>query len=135
MDLVQEAFVKLWDTRQRVRPEQARPYVYKIALNMAANRRRAHKLWRWVGLEDRVYARDRSDEQLIRNQEETALRKAVERLPEKFKQVLVLCRFTDMSQREIGQLLKIPEGTVASRQHKALDLLKREMTRLSEVHP
>lgn len=127
MDLVQEAFVKLWDVRARVREPEARPYVYKIALNLAANRRRSHKLWRWVGLKGHGFARGNLEKDLIRDQQEHALRKAINCLPEKFRRVLVLCRFTDMSQREIGGLLGIPEGTVASRQHKALDLLKREL--------
>jgi RNA polymerase sigma-70 factor (ECF subfamily) len=129
MDLVQEAFVKLWAVRQDVHPEQARAYTYRIALNLAANRRRAHKLWRMVGLEGRVFAASGPESSLIQSQSEQALRKAIDGLSEKYRRVLLLCRFSDMNHREIGKLLKIPQGTVASRHNKALQLLKDRLVR------
>ena len=43
-DLVQEAFVRLWRMQDRVRLETVEPLVFRIALNLAANRRRAKKI-------------------------------------------------------------------------------------------
>ena len=50
-DLVQEAFVRLVRMRDRIEPATVEALVYRIALNLARNRRRARRLWRWVGLE------------------------------------------------------------------------------------
>ena len=39
-DIVQEAFVRLWRARDRVRMQTVEALVYRIALNLARNRRR-----------------------------------------------------------------------------------------------
>jgi len=135
MDLVQEAFVKLWAVRERVRSEQARAFIYRIALNLAANRRRAHKLWRMVGLEDRVFSRSAPESDLIQAQSEQAVRRGIEALSEKYRRVLLLCRFSDMNHREIGEFLNIPQGTVASRHNKALQLLKAHLNGIRGSYP
>jgi len=127
MDLVQEAFTRLWEKEQRAGVDQARAYVYRTALNLAANRLRYNKLRKWVGVDavsGLVSRTVSSEETLIRDEREQALRRAIEALPEKVRQVLLMCRFSQMSYAEVGQLLGIPEGTVASRHHKALSLLK-----------
>lgn len=51
------------------------------------------------------------------------LRLAVESLPEKFRQVIVLYYIEEFSVKEIKLILKIPEGTVKSRLSKARALL------------
>ena len=50
-DIVQEAFVRLWRMRERVEAETVDALVYRIALNLAASRRRSRKIWRWVALD------------------------------------------------------------------------------------
>src|SRR3954471_10618122 len=50
-DVVQEAFVKLWAMRERVQMETVEALVYRIAVNLAANRRRQRKVWGFVTLE------------------------------------------------------------------------------------
>ena len=43
----------------------------------------------------------------------------LETLPEKYRQVLILRYFEEMSYEEISDILKIPEGTVATRINRA----------------
>lgn len=50
-DVTQETFARLWSMRERVRMETVEPLVFRIAVNLASNRRRSARLWRWVGLE------------------------------------------------------------------------------------
>lgn len=56
--------------------------------------------------------------------EEVEVRLAVERLPMKIRQVVVLYYIEDFSVKEIKDILKIPEGTVKSRLSKGRELLK-----------
>jgi RNA polymerase sigma-70 factor (ECF subfamily) len=122
-DLVQEAFVRLWRMRERVVVETARPLLYRIALNLAANRRRWRRLWRMASL---AALRDRSsgDDLLERAQQEAAVRRAVDGLPERLRRVAVLCELGEMSYAEVATVLAIPQGTVASRRNAALALLR-----------
>jgi RNA polymerase sigma-70 factor (ECF subfamily) len=48
------------------------------------------------------------------------LRNAIEALPLDLRQVLLLTEYSGLKQREIGQLLGIPAGTVASRRNTAI---------------
>ena len=66
-DVVQDAFVRLWRMRARVDLVTVEPLIYKIALNLAASRRRSKKIWRWVSLDvlcDPVSTKRPADESL-----------------------------------------------------------------------
>ena len=52
------------------------------------------------------------------------LREAVRRLPEELRQVVVLRFFAGYTQAETAAALDIPQGTAATRQRKALALLR-----------
>lgn len=56
------------------------------------------------------------------------LRDAVGRLPKELKSVIILRYFTGLTLAETARALDIPQGTVATRQRKALSLLRIELT-------
>jgi RNA polymerase sigma factor (sigma-70 family) len=53
----------------------------------------------------------------------------MERLPEKYRAVIVLCQLQGKSRREAARLLRCAEGTVASRLARGLALLAKRLTR------
>lgn len=55
------------------------------------------------------------------------LREAVRRLPEELKTVIILRFFAGYTQAETAAALNIPQGTVATRQRRALALLRMEL--------
>ena len=59
--------------------------------------------------------------------EEVEVRAAVEALPLKFRQVVILYYTQQLSTAEIAAVLRIPKGTVLSRLDKARKLLKTEL--------
>ena len=135
-DIVQEAFVRLWRMRERVESSTAQPLVYRIALNLAASRRRWKKLRRWVPL-DALTGESASGvdagEALSRSQTRARVRAAVLALPDDLRSVVLLCEFSDMSYEEIARVLRIPPGTVASRRHRALKLLRKRLSACDDV--
>lgn len=56
------------------------------------------------------------------------LREAVLRLPEELKAVVILRYFTGLTQEETARALSVPRGTVSTRQRRALELLKLELS-------
>ena len=129
-DVVQEAFVRLWRMRGRVRPATAEPLLYKIALNLASSRRRRRRLWRWLPLEpfEDLRVQAGPDVSVTRNEEHGRLRAAVLSLPEELRRVVMLCEFSDLTQTEIADILSIPAGTVGSRRHRALRMLRERLS-------
>lgn len=56
------------------------------------------------------------------------VREALNKLPDKFRQVVVLFYIEEFSVKEIKAILHIPEGTIKSRLSKARDLLKKQLS-------
>ena len=61
------------------------------------------------------------------NYDRLPLKEAVQRLPEDLRNVVILRFFADYTQAETAASLKIPQGTVATRQRKALQLLRLDL--------
>jgi RNA polymerase sigma-70 factor (ECF subfamily) len=131
-DVVQEAFLRCWRARERIRPEGFKAFVYRTALNLASNRRRSRKLWRLVSFEslpeEPADARDGAP-LLSRD-----VQRAIDGLPETLKRVLLLCELAGMSYGEVAAAAGVREGTVGSRRNRALALL-RERLQASEELP
>jgi RNA polymerase sigma factor (sigma-70 family) len=130
LDAVQETFVRVWRMRARVDPATAKPLIYRMALNLAANRLRAQKLWRWVTLDGLRHpaSRDPGPHDIAaKSAEEARLRDAVDALPPQLRNVVLLSEFSGMSYDEIGRALSIPPGTVGSRRNRALRLLREKL--------
>ncbi len=56
-----------------------------------------------------------------------SLQEAMERLPEQLRQVIILRYFTGLTLSETAEALQIPQGTVVTRQRRALALLRVEL--------
>lgn len=59
------------------------------------------------------------------------LREAVGKLPQALKDVVILRFFSGLTQAETAEALEIPQGTVATRQRRALQLLKLDLEEAS----
>ncbi|MBM4365762.1 MAG: sigma-70 family RNA polymerase sigma factor [Deltaproteobacteria bacterium] len=126
VDVVQEAFVRLWKARARVRSDGAEAYAWRTVLNLASNRRRSRRLWGWLAFDaDRDGgAAGGPDEGLERRQREAAVRAAIDALPDKLRDVVLLAEFSELGNVEIAAILHIPPGTVGSRRHLAAARLR-----------
>ena len=56
------------------------------------------------------------------------LKEAIRRLPRELKEVVILRYFAGYTLIETAETLQIPQGTVATRQRKALKVLKLELS-------
>ena len=123
-DLLQEAFVRLWQMRDRVDWERAEPLVYRIALNLASNRRRWHRVWQLVSFGEREHAARDDDAGELDDERAQAVRDAIDALPDRQRRVLVMTLHADMTYDQIGEVLGISPGTVASRRNTAVAKLR-----------
>jgi RNA polymerase sigma-70 factor (ECF subfamily) len=125
-DVVQEAFLRCWKIRHRVRADGFKALVFRTALRLASNRRRRRKLWRMVPLADAAVEASAAVEACAAPIEPLPkpIRDAVDGLPEPLKRVLLLSELAGMSYAEIAAVMHIKEGTVGSRRHRALAMLR-----------
>ncbi len=73
-----------------------------------------------------------AEELLINNEMRQALMKALNSLPEVYKEILILRYFEDFSYAEISQILECPLGTVMSRLNRAREKLKETLIKIYE---
>lgn len=126
-DIVQEVFVRLWCRREQIRFDGAEPYAYRTAVNLAASRRRRMRLLQWLSLEEEHELWSEQEDLplgLQRNEERQKLMRALDKLPQKLKQTLLLCEFSEYSYEQVGRILGVPTGTIGSRRNKALQRLQ-----------
>jgi len=124
-DGVQEAFLRCWHARARIRPEGFKAFVYRTALNLASNRRRARKLWRLVSFESLPEEpADTRDGAPVLSRD---VQRAIDGLPETLKRVLLLCELAGMSYGEVAAIVGVREGTVGSRRNRGLALLRERL--------
>jgi len=127
-DAVQEAFVRAYRSLRRYDSSRPfRPWLLSIAANQARNRQRAFgrymaALFRWGQSEEESVSD--SDSELQRRWEAQALWQAVRRLKPESQDVIYLRHFLQLSEYEASEALGVPQGTVKSRLHRALEALR-----------
>jgi len=129
-DLTQETFMRVWEHLPELRNERAlKAWVFRVARNEFLQRRRRAGL-DTVPLQDSGGAEkaDCSSPDPQINLERKSLREsvraAVDKLPDGYREVIVLHNLEGLSLAEIARLLEIPKGTVKSRRAKALSMLR-----------
>ncbi len=123
-DVVHEAFARFWENRFDESISNRKAYLFRMALNLASKRKRWLRIRHFFDLKKvELYVSD-AEETLLGRERALHINRAIERLPEKQKSVLLMIRFAEMSYSEVAQVLGISEGTVASRLHHAIKALK-----------
>ena len=137
-DLYQQTFLKALELHKKISLEKnPKAYLLSVATNIWKNHKsmyaRRERIAPTVSSEmEGIQIEDiRSDqdvlEQVVKEEQLGLLRKCVDNLPEKQRQVITLFYAGELSLEEISKVLKIPKGTVKSRLHKAKEELRKEM--------
>lgn len=139
-DAAQEVFLKAFRKAGSYRPRgKVYTWLYRIAVNHCLNRLRRRKVVRFLSLgalggadDEAAPPPDRTDPADPAPDPEAALearrrwaatRRAIDRLPESQRAVLVLAKFEGLAYREIAQALGITVGAVESRLFRAMRTL------------
>lgn len=119
MDVLDEAIYKAWCAKNKLREEAFfDTWITRILINECNNELRRQK---------RLYPIDELPEMAAEELDHLPLKEAIRRLPKELKDVIILRYFSGFTLVETARMLKIPQGTAASRQRKALQLLRLEL--------
>ena len=138
-DIAQDTFVRLWDARKSLDPEQSlKAYLYRTARNLAYNHHR-DKDTRNDKEEDIRRAANVQPTALPPPKEaeegewlEERLRTWIADLPDRQREALVLSRFEGLSHDQIAEVMDISARTVNNHIVRAL---KRLRTRVNDYEP
>ena len=128
-DITQDVFVKLLTRLGQFRQEaQFTTWLYRVVANTATDYRRAGR--RLVAVDDPEMAgwqAPQQEERYLREEAAGRVRQALARLRPRFRAPLVLRYIEGLSYDEIGRVLGISPGTVASRLSRGQMQLGREL--------
>src|SRR5262245_60476138 len=133
-DVAQEAFVQAYVKLRTFAGGSAfYTWLYRIAVNAAISRRRRRREQTStlskpdeLGLEP-LDDGERADERLLREERAVQVQRALGRLSDEHRTILVLREVEDCDYDEIAQILELPVGTVRSRLHRARLQLKEHL--------
>ena len=135
-DLVQDVFLRVLKYRHTYRGEAPfTVWMYQMARNASVDYFRKWK--RETPMDGAVEEEQSEDpspsEQVLEQEEHRLLKRALARLSNEKREVLILSRFQDLKYEEIGKILDCPVGTVKARVHYALKELRDEYMKLTGV--
>lgn len=122
-DAVQEAFLRLHSGRSRPRPGKELPWLRQVVVNGCRERHRrrqtAQRLSPLVDDEDAS-----ADEPVVAADTSRRIAAAVDRLPSRQRECVVLHHFERLTETEIGEVLGISVGSVKTHLHRGRAALR-----------
>lgn len=127
-DLVQEAFIKLWNNCSKVTPEKAKSFLFTVASNQVLNEI-SKKKTALIYSKDKVkhYTHESPEYVMQENEYMSRIQKALEELTEEQRVTFLLNRAEGKKHQEIADMLGISRKTVEKRIYTALRILQEKI--------
>lgn len=133
-ELYQDTFLTAVEILGRIKDtENPKSYLLSIAIRLWNNRK---KKWAWRNriapvqtLEDTCDATlsNPQSDTILETEQTLVIRKAINKLEDKYKVIVLLYYMEDLSLKQISNILHVPIGTIKSRLFIARQLLKSEL--------
>lgn len=139
-DVVQESFLRLWTLRAATPIRSAKAFLFTVARNIALDslRRTRHSpvfavpdLAALPVVEEGADAHDAAS----RSEEVALLAEALQSLPARCREILLLRKFQNLPQKEVAARLGISELTVQEQVYRGLRRLEKILTRRGVIRP
>ena len=127
-DLSQETFARVYEAAKRELPQLVKPFLFQVARNLLIDHLRRQSVvsletmaeCEWMDVPDEGPS---SERQAAARQELRLLQAALDELPPRCRQVVILQRVDGLSQKDIAQQLGITVETVQTQLAKGMRLL------------
>lgn len=127
-DAAQEVFLALWKNREHTQIKQSlNAYLKRGVINRSLNLLKSRKRHAGNTVPEAIVlpTPSKADQTLELQDLQKRVHKAIDQLPERCRQVFVLCRFEELSHKEIAEQLNISTKTVENQMTKALKFLRK----------
>jgi RNA polymerase sigma-70 factor (ECF subfamily) len=138
-DAVQETFLKLYRNGGWQGAKNERAFLARVAWRVAVDRRRATRPAESIGDPeapiDPPAPQPGPEQALVEANQHALIHAMIDALPEELRLPLVLSASEELNSREIGAILRIPEGTVRTRIQRARQLLRERLAKVNNRIP
>ena len=134
-DVVQECFCRLYERRKEIRKEfQVRPYLYKSVYNSCIDAIKHQKVENnYINQElldfyfSKVVETPEAEQALLDEDLKGAIQDAINKLPERCREIFVLSKVDGLSNKQISEQLNISMKTVEAQMTTAFVRLRKEL--------
>jgi RNA polymerase sigma factor (sigma-70 family) len=127
-DLRQEAYARVYEAAQRERPQLVKPFLFQIARNLMIDRLRRQSVvnlesvvdFDWLNVSD---DKPSSEAYVAARQELRLLQAALDKLPPRCRQIVLMRKLEGLSQKEVAKQMGITTETVENQVAKGMRLL------------
>ena len=133
-DVIQESYLRIWKARAVQPIQSAKAFLFRIARNIALDsvRRRHASPLEPVGDLDRLPVIDERSsvaDTVSTNEKIALLADAIDTLPPRCREIIVLCKLQGKSYREVAARLGLSEKTIAEQVYRGVQRLGEELNR------
>ncbi|MFD1768727.1 RNA polymerase sigma factor [Sphingobacterium suaedae] len=132
-EILQDVFLKIWNKRSSIEPEKGfKTFVYRMTDHLAidlfrkASRDKTLQLELWAASISYYF---HAEENLLNKEKMAIIEEAIQHLPPKRKQILVLCKLEEKSYKEVADLLGLSVSTVSNQLVSAMKDVKNYIVR------
>ena len=129
-DAVQDVMLRLYEARSRYKTgENVATWVFAMAYNLCKNQYRhlAHEQNYLAQLDTEPITESQVEVQMDRRQLEEALQQVLTSLSPPLRMLFSLRYEEDLTVPQIAQIQELPEGTVKSRLHKTMNIIRNKL--------
>ncbi len=134
-EIAQDVFIKIHQNIHNYRPQGKEfTFLYRIAVNLSLNRIRDRKRKNWLsfdrlkenqGHEPQADSALQPDAAYEKQEQQTQIWQALQKLPENQRTAVILKRYHDLSYEEIADVMSCSVSAVEARLHRAKNNLKK----------
>ena len=120
-DLMQQVFYRIIHYRKSFTNGYVfKPWLFRVARNVLQDFIQKNRNI-FSGLDEKI---ELEDEKAYEEEQENQLKRALEKLPPEYKEVLLLSRYEELKYAEIAEILQISVSLVKVRVHRGLKILR-----------
>lgn len=143
-DLAQEVFLKIYRQIKNFREEsKLSTWIYRISVNTCLDWKKKKERIKSINFSSMVNEENKDqtidikdesmlpDEIILQDEDQKQVHELIYQLSDKYKTVLIMYHFNEMSYQDISKALNIPERTVETRLYRARRMLKDKISKAS----
>lgn len=136
-DIFQTVFEKLIKNIKKYKPKKNisfKTYLFKIAINCSKDFLRKKRIIKFISFDTlkKVNISDKNYDKIEDSDVMEFIKNEVNKLPSKYRDVIILVYYKKLKYSEVSQILGIPIGTVKFRINYGISLLKDKLRRWSD---
>lgn len=134
-NIVQDFFVKLWERRDSLEiTTSLKSYMYTSIKNLSLNFIKKENHFSAIEEEETVLENQKNPVEILEENElGESIHKAISELPDKCREIFMMCRFDDLSYQEIAEIQNISVNTVKTQLQRAMKILSNKLSHIKFI--